>query len=716
MKLLPAAPFTLVLIPVMSAFAQTAKPASQATVLQQASQQSLQDHMLRGDDLASKGDYRKAIEEFGAAIRLEPSNAQAHWSLAKVLDGPLPDGKAINLYNLAVRYNKGNQDDALKEYQSALRLDPKLREDGSESAERHSRHAAKYLGSNWGHWTSTWCGDFSDNWINHCMDNAITEYRIALLMDPNNVPAHVGLGVVLEKLHKHDAAIEELRAALRLDPQSADGHFGLGHSLEKKGNLKEALQEYGLALSLEEGRTRYEKLSTKLGMKKEQSKPAETENNNAHLPALQPAAVPTSASESAPEFKVPASEQATIPANVAPSEILRDFKSYYIKSDTIYLHRETLHKEMEKRTEFAAWSVTATDDPKTADVVISVTLPFMTWEWNYRVVYQPTGAEIARGKVSAAVEQTAAPQLAAMIVKRIGEVRPLPASFQAAQNAPRAPANQVAEKEQFWKVKYVSGSWNEIPIDSSVTLSVNARSIAVRGTKNRSFSIPALNVRTTHSRTEIHKATKDWEDFWDTQCCGDNGGAAALFIAPIWLAGEGILAPMKTTDHFVSMYWVEEGRTKNAEFRVGGRDVKSLLTELNKITGKNAEDLQKAATERQKLIAEQYATSPIVEIKSLVRLGWNTLAPGEYRMAVIPRAAPGETSFADVYFFAANKPTPDSLSGNAVAEFERRELPLGNSTAPAVSYDEQNGNVSFSQIETNEFVLRFTLIPLGAAN
>src|SRR5712691_8197645 len=98
-----------------------------------------------------------------------------------------------------------------------------------------------------------------------------------------------------------------------------------------------------------------------------------------------------------------------------PEHILREFKSYYVKSDTIYLHRETLQKELQNRLEFAAWELTATEDSKAAEVVVTITLPFLTWEWNYRMVYQPTGAVLGTGKVSAAVEKTAVPQLAAMM-------------------------------------------------------------------------------------------------------------------------------------------------------------------------------------------------------------------------------------------------------------------------------------------------------------
>src|SRR5713226_1137842 len=140
----------------------------------------------------------------------------------------------------------------------------------------------------------------------------------------------------------------------------------------------------------------------------------------------------------------------------ARQDILRGFKSYYIKSETIYLHQDTLLKELQKRGEFCAWELTAAEDSKAADVVVTITLPFLTWEWNYRMVYQPTGTVLGTGKVSAAAEKTAAPQLAAMIVERIRSARPLPASFQDAQGAQQALANLSPEEGKSWKVRYIS--------------------------------------------------------------------------------------------------------------------------------------------------------------------------------------------------------------------------------------------------------------------
>src|SRR6267143_334054 len=233
---------------------------------QTTSPESAEDHLTKANEFAAGGNRRGAIAEFRAAIRLDPSNANAHWGLAKALHAENPHVVAPTL---AVFFLRSKMQDALKEYRTAINLDPKLRDDKTESAERHVQHASAYLGRDFGHWYAYPCGDVSDNLVNHCMDDAAAEYRIALLVDPGYVPAHVGLGVVLAKFHKGDAAMEEFRAALRVDPQSAEAHLGLGKFLEKKGNLKDALKEYSGALSLPEGSAKYEKLSAKLGIKKD---------------------------------------------------------------------------------------------------------------------------------------------------------------------------------------------------------------------------------------------------------------------------------------------------------------------------------------------------------------------------------------------------------------------------------------------------------------
>jgi hypothetical protein len=322
----------------------------------------------------------------------------------------------------------------------------------------------------------------------------------------------------------------------------------------------------------------------------------------------------TPGQESAPDHRALASttpglEKTPTPQNSDPQDMMRGFRSYYVKSDTVYMHRETLQKELQNRPEFPAWELTATEDSKAADVVIAITLPFLTWEWNYRMVYQPTGAVLGTGKVSAAVEMTAAPQLAAMIVRHIRETRPLPASFHDAQPTSQTLADSRPENAKSWKVRYISGLVPGLSKDTLVTLTLNREWMSVRHSKTLAFSAPVPNLDTVDSRTEVHRAAKGWEDFWGASLDAllkDDGnlsvahaaaqGTGVAFIlmgaVPIALAGEGILAPIKTTDHFVTICWHEDGVSKCAEFRASAGDTKFLLAELKKVTGRRAEGIQ----------------------------------------------------------------------------------------------------------------------------
>jgi serine/threonine protein kinase len=65
-------------------------------------------HFYRGKALYEKGEREEAIKEFREALRLDPKDALAHTSLGVAL------------------YDKGQLDEAIKEYREAIRLDPKL--------------------------------------------------------------------------------------------------------------------------------------------------------------------------------------------------------------------------------------------------------------------------------------------------------------------------------------------------------------------------------------------------------------------------------------------------------------------------------------------------------------------------------------------------------------------------------------------------------------
>ena len=191
-----------------------------------------------------------------------------------------------------------------------------------------------------------------------------------------------------------------------------------------------------------------------------------------------------------------------------------------------------------------------------------------------------------------------------------------------------------------------------IPKDSSVTLTVNRERITVRASKKAAFSVPASKITAVVSSTQVRKASGGWEQFWDTSFnklgCGDSSCGAILLVPalPVALLGEGILAPMKTTQHFVTIYWLADGAVNIAELSVGLGDPKPLLAELEKATGQTVVDIQESIRKKKKWLAETYHSSPIVKIDRKVSIGWGSLAPGEYRL-ILNSTVVGS---AEVYF------------------------------------------------------------------
>jgi tetratricopeptide (TPR) repeat protein len=82
-------------------------------------------------------------------------------------------------------------------------------------------------------------------------DGAIAECRTALRLQPDRALAHANLGTELSDKGDRDGAISEFRTALRLQPDLAIAHNGLGLALILKGDLDGAIAEYHTGLHLQ---------------------------------------------------------------------------------------------------------------------------------------------------------------------------------------------------------------------------------------------------------------------------------------------------------------------------------------------------------------------------------------------------------------------------------------------------------------------------------
>ncbi len=147
--------------------------------------------------LKYKGETREALKEFEAAVELRPKSADAHYGLGSVW------------------FDLGDQTAALKELRTAETLDPR-------NATTH-RLLARILSQ-------------QSN-----LTDAEHELRLALGLKPS-ADTHLELGVVEGQLGKLNEATTQFREAIRIDPSLAAAHLMLGIALRRQANDSGALR------------------------------------------------------------------------------------------------------------------------------------------------------------------------------------------------------------------------------------------------------------------------------------------------------------------------------------------------------------------------------------------------------------------------------------------------------------------------------------------
>jgi tetratricopeptide (TPR) repeat protein len=140
--------------------------------------------------------------------------------------------------------NDGRVDDAMREFQAALKITPDF------FIARNNLGLA-YLQK----------GELAD---------AITEFRRALSRDPQNVKCRFNLAAAFLTSGRAAEAISEYQKALAIQPDSAQGHSDLGNAYMRAGRLADAIAQFKIALLL---RPRYADAEYNLGI-------AEIQNGN----------------------------------------------------------------------------------------------------------------------------------------------------------------------------------------------------------------------------------------------------------------------------------------------------------------------------------------------------------------------------------------------------------------------------------------------------
>lgn len=81
-------------------------------------------------------------------------------------------------------------------------------------------------------------------------DDAVKEYQTAIKLKPDNAEAYGAWGFALATKGNVDGAITEYQRALRLAPKDYEVHNNLGAALSAKGDVDGAIREYREALRL----------------------------------------------------------------------------------------------------------------------------------------------------------------------------------------------------------------------------------------------------------------------------------------------------------------------------------------------------------------------------------------------------------------------------------------------------------------------------------
>jgi predicted O-linked N-acetylglucosamine transferase (SPINDLY family) len=151
-------------------------------------------------------EWARAVDLLELAVRYNPDNAHAHAQLAAALQ------------------NNAQPDEALKHFERALASRP-------DDPETHHNMGMtlRVLGR---------------------LEEAAEHYRRALDLRPNYPEAHAAFGVVMLALGRPEEAIVSLRRALALRPEDPDSHNDLGVVLMDQGRPEEAIARYEQALAL----------------------------------------------------------------------------------------------------------------------------------------------------------------------------------------------------------------------------------------------------------------------------------------------------------------------------------------------------------------------------------------------------------------------------------------------------------------------------------
>jgi tetratricopeptide (TPR) repeat protein len=191
-------------------------------------------HCGLGTSLQDKGRLDEAIAQFQKAMKLDPGYAEVYYDLAGAVQ------------------QQGNADEAIVQYQKALQIRPAfmqalnnlgnvlLRKGQLDEAITQYQKALQLNPD----FTLSLCNLGNALQQKGRMDEAVAQYEKALKINPDYPDAINNLGSAYSQKGELDKAVAQYEKALKINPDFANAHFNLGNALLQKGKLDEAILQY----------------------------------------------------------------------------------------------------------------------------------------------------------------------------------------------------------------------------------------------------------------------------------------------------------------------------------------------------------------------------------------------------------------------------------------------------------------------------------------
>ncbi|MBI3300523.1 MAG: tetratricopeptide repeat protein [Deltaproteobacteria bacterium] len=157
------------------------------------------------------GNTEGAVQEFRAALQINPNHAEARKAVA-----------AFHMGRGATARQQHRLDEALRDLQEAVKVDP-----GSSTAHLELGLAYEESGR---------------------LPDAVQEYQAAVNADAKNITAQLHLGQALNAQQQYEPAVTAFTAVLEGNPDKAEAYAGLGVAYFHQGQRDEAKRAFDKAI------------------------------------------------------------------------------------------------------------------------------------------------------------------------------------------------------------------------------------------------------------------------------------------------------------------------------------------------------------------------------------------------------------------------------------------------------------------------------------